>query len=168
VVDNNDICCDFRTGLYSWGIGLILIFLASVFYKEALPYLYGALIIAQVIQVVLIFRSYNGDIKNALICSFIYLIGSVGTACVLGLYMTILAIVAIGFCILWIVLKFLSETQNQDSPASEGNSNRSSNSYEYCKHCGWYPGHSNHCLIGGKYTTDYTEVGNCVQYKGRL
>jgi preprotein translocase subunit SecG len=168
VVNNNDICCDFRTGLYSWGIGIILIFLASVFYKEVLPYLYGALAIAQIIQVILIFRSYDGDIKNALICSLIYLIGSVGTACVLALYMTILAIVVIGFCILWIVLKFLSETQSQDSPASEGNSYRGSNSHKYCKDCGWYPGHAQHCNIGGKYTNDFTQVGNCVLYKGRL
>lgn len=107
-----------RWGLYSWPIALIAIIVSAFFFEPGVLFALLLLILAQVVQVVIIFKNVlpNGGLIQALLCTTVYLVGSIATVAILGHFLVLLVIVLIGYFVLMIF-------------ASGGDS-------KYCPNCG--------------------------------
>ena len=105
VFKNGNAMCDLRLGLYSWIGGFVCAFLFAIFFKAGVTYVYYALGLMQIIQSVLIFKSYNGNMKGALLGISVYLLGTTGTVLTFMTFFAMLIIIVIGVATLWLILK---------------------------------------------------------------
>ena len=118
VFSNGNAGCDLRLGLYGWGGGFVCALLCSFFYKEGLPWIFLVVGIMQIIQSVLIFRSYGKNIKGAFWGVFVYLLGTIGTVVIFMVFLGILIIIVIGFAVLWFALKLLGGSDSKTGKVS--------------------------------------------------
>lgn len=105
VFTNGNAGCDLRLGYFSWIGGFICALLCSWFFEEGLTWVFVVVGIMQVIQSVLIFRSYGNNIKGAFWGVLVYLLGICGTVAVLYVFIVMLIIVLLGIAVLWLVMK---------------------------------------------------------------
>lgn len=93
---------DWQWGIYAWGIGIVAAIICSIFFQFLLVFVGIAFIIAQLIQIGIIFKKVlpRRGCKHALICTGTYLIGSVATVIIVAHFMALLIIVLIGLFIL--------------------------------------------------------------------
>jgi hypothetical protein len=105
VLTNGDTGCDLRVGFYSWAGGLALMFLCALIFAPAVIIVLGILVVVQIVQIIMLFRSYGSNIKGALFCSFVYLLGSIGTVITVGTFVSVLIILLIILAMLWVCSK---------------------------------------------------------------
>jgi len=144
VLANGNAGCDLRLGYYSWIGGLVGVLLCGFLFKAGIPVVLIIIGILQIIQAVLIFKSYGKNIKGAFWGIFAYLLGSIGTLAIFVAFLSILILVVVGLAVLWLVLKL---TDASKSSSSSSSSNPNSN--QYCGTCKHYPGNGYNC--GRKY-----------------
>ena len=129
---------DRRWGIYSW-IGVIVGGIVSgIFFPVALPFIFVAFVVCQIIQIVLIFRGVmsKGGLGYSLLCSAVYLLGSLSTVLILAHFMVLLVIVLIGY----LVLSFIG--------SSKGGVRRC------CANCNHYSSGSDYCNYRDGYISD--------------
>jgi hypothetical protein len=178
------VTCDFRPGLYSWPIAVLLVVLCAIVYRPGINFVLIALAVVQLVQIVLIFRSYRGNVKGSMFCSLVYLIGSFGTVVTVATFASILIIVAAILTALWIVLKLTASSSGNSYESSASGSGTSDNSnsgnstsgssasgnspnrFSYCKNCPFYPGYSNYCTRGDRHVRGSETAGDCTSYGG--
>jgi len=97
--------CDIRMGLYSWAGGLALMLLCAMIFAPAVIIVLGLLVAVQIAQIVMFFRSYGSNLKGAFFCSFVYLLGGIGTFITVGTFVSILILVLIAVAFLWVCSK---------------------------------------------------------------
>ena len=117
VLANGNTRCDFRLGLYSWVGAFICGIFCRFFYQAGLPWVYTILCIMQLVQLVLIFKSYGKNIIGAFWCVFVYLFGTIGTAVTLLIFIGLLILVVVLIAVGWMILKL---TGVADSNSSRG------------------------------------------------
>jgi hypothetical protein len=93
-----------KWGNYSWPIALVGIIVAGFFYEPGILIVSSLFLIAQVVQIVIIFKNVlpKGGFFHALVCTVVYLIGSIATVAILMHFLVLLIIVIIGYFILMI------------------------------------------------------------------
>lgn len=131
--------CDLKLGVYTWIGGFIVGLLCSFFFKAGLQVVLVVICILQLIQAVLIFKSYGKNIKGAFWGVFVYLLGSIGTVVTLLIFLGILILVAIVAAVLLGILN------GKSSGSSSSSSNSNPNSNQYCRTCKYYQGNGYNC-----------------------
>lgn len=135
VFANNKASCNLKLGFFSWIAGFICGLLCSFFYKAGLSWVLLGVVIMQIIQSILIFISYGKKVKGAVLCVIIYLLGTIGTAIIFVMFLSLAIIVAIFGFVLWGILNGKSASSSSDkSPSSNTISG------ELCSSCMYYPG----------------------------
>ncbi|MDR2041972.1 MAG: hypothetical protein LBP98_06590 [Tannerella sp.] len=105
VLAGGNTSCDLRLGLYSYAGGLALLILCGFFFEAGIFWALGLLAVMQIIQLVMLFRSYGANLKGAFFGSFVYLLGSIATVVTVLTFVNMLIIVVLGLAVLWLVLK---------------------------------------------------------------
>lgn len=141
-------------GLFSWGVALIFLVIFGIFYKPAIPWVFGILGILQIIQCILIFIAYGKNWKGASFGVFTYLLGTAGTVAVSSVLIGILIIIVLGLAVLWIAMKILNASSSSSSPGERG--------IGYCNTCRYYLGRGQYCNRGNK-TVDH-HIPACTEY----
>lgn len=123
---------NWKWGLYSWVGGVIAAVVCGFFFQPGLVIVGIAFLICQLVQVILIFTNVvpKGGWGHAILCTVVYLAGSVATVAILAHFLVMLIIVLIGLFILSIFGK------------STGSSHRR------CSNCSYYSGH--YCSYRGE------------------
>lgn len=95
---------DLRWGIYAWPM-LVICIIIGIFFPVMIGIGVGAFLICQLIQVILIFTNIipNGGWGNSFIFLTIYILGSISTAIVITLFITILIIVLLACLVLKII-----------------------------------------------------------------
>ena len=149
---------DRRWGFYSWAGAIVCGIISGIFFEAAVPFVLVAFVICQIIQIVLIFRGVvpHGGLKYAILCTAVYLLGSISTVWILAHFVLLLIIVLVGF----LILSILGSSSKGTDSSSEGSSRRRccANCQSYYgdkKRCGYWD-----CYIGNAYNRvcrDYVE-----------
>ncbi|MDR0756798.1 MAG: hypothetical protein LBF85_03020 [Tannerella sp.] len=113
VFANGDTLCDYRLGIYSYLGGLALLMLFAAFFPAFAFIVIILLAIMQIVQLVMFFRSYGANVKGAFFCSFVYLLGSIGTLVVTMTFVSILIIIILALALLWLILKITGIGSNK-------------------------------------------------------
>jgi|GEM_PF-6136450 len=99
--------CDIRFGLYSWVGSIACALLCGFFFRAGIIWVLLLLCILQLVQSILIFRSFAPNLKGAFFAVFVYLLGTTGTILTALTFISILIIVVVALVFLWLVLKFI-------------------------------------------------------------
>ena len=93
---------DRRLGVYSWAATIVGGIIAGIFFQAAIPFIFVAFIVCQIIQVVLIFKGVvpKGGLGYGFLCTAVYLLGSISTVLILAHFTVLLIIVLVGYLIL--------------------------------------------------------------------
>ena len=142
---NGNTECDLRLGLYSYVGGFIGALLCSFFYHNGISFVFLVVGTLQIIQSVLIFRSYDKNTRGAFWAAFIYLLGSIGTVVTILTFLKVLIIVAVVVGILWAVLAGSGSKSSSSSDSSSSDATEETLPYAYCRECIYYPGHGYNC-----------------------
>ena len=124
---------DLRLGYFSYIAGFVCALICSFFYKEGLPWVCLGLAMMQIIQSILIFIRFGKKVKGAVLCVFIYLLGTIGTAVTSVAFLSLAIIVAVVGFVLWGILNGKSQSSSDSSTAN-------TISGERCSSCMYYPG----------------------------
>ncbi|MDD2962256.1 MAG: SH3 domain-containing protein [Muribaculaceae bacterium] len=116
---------DKTLGIFSWAGAAALGLLSTFLFPVALPFIGGAFVICQIIQIVLIFRGIvpDGGWLRAILCVFVYIIGSISTVLILIHFIALLIVALIVFVVLAIFSQSDTKTRK-------------------CRNCHYYRGNS--------------------------
>ena len=107
VFANDNVSCSLKLGYYSWIGGFVCLLPCAFFFQDGVPYVFLLVGLMQIIQSVLIFRSYGKNIKGASWGVSVYLLGTIGTVLVFTTLLVMLIIVVLGALAIWLVLKLM-------------------------------------------------------------
>ena len=100
VFANGNTKCDMKLGIYSWLACLVCVLLFHFIFPAALPFIVLGFFVAQIIQIIRIFKSYPNNRKRAFLPTSIYLLGTLATVfAFFHLLMLIIAVVIIIFTV---------------------------------------------------------------------
>ena len=153
---NNNTGCDLRLGYYSWIVGAIGALICALFFEDkGIQWVFIILGIMQIIQSILIFISFGKNVRGALLCVFVYLLGTIGIAAALKVFVVMFIIVAVVGAVLYGMLN------GKRGSSSSTDSNAAAN----CRSCSRFPGHAKYCDAGRRYVSDYGNTQACEFYR---
>jgi hypothetical protein len=151
---NAGVVCNFRPGYISWLAAIAAYLVCELFDVYLGGIIFLALFVAQLIQIVIIFRAVlpRANFGTAAIHSFVYLLGTFGTAVILVMFIIISLVVAVIALVGYIAYGFLTAP-----PAKKTFDTRS------CRTCRHYPGDGNFCEGGNRRVDAYgcDQAGHC-------